>query len=114
MRTKIRIGNQELETIHAYTPEDRTRGLMHVDELNERVGMLFHFDEPTTAGFWMLDTKIPLDIAFIRDGQIIDIQSMEPYSLENCSPHQAYNYALEVRKGFFNQNGIKLGDTIQF
>lgn len=114
MRTKIKVGDSSLEVIHARNDAERRQGLSSIDKLDKNVGMLFHFNEPTTSGFWMLDTNIPLDIAFIKEGKIIDIQSMTPHSLSSHFPKESYSQALEVNKGQFETMNIKIGDSVQF
>src|SRR3546814_10965184 len=67
----------------ARTPEEQAKGLMFRKELPAKGGMLFPFDPPQVASFWMKNTVIPLDIIFIRpDGSIAFIADKpEPYSL---------------------------------
>lgn len=74
-------------------------------------GMIFVWDRDIREGFWMKDTLIPLSIAFIAsDGVIIDIQDMEPQTLTVHYPSGPYRYALEVNKGYFQGNRIRIGD----
>ena len=70
--------------------------------------MLFFFEEPQTVGFWMKDTKIPLDIIFIDDDmEVISIYQGEPES-ETIAEEDGVRFVLEV-----NQNsGIKEGDEL--
>ncbi len=63
----------------------------------------------------MRNVKAPLDIAFIDDdGQIVDIQRMEPYVLGAAreiyySPPGPVAAALEARAGYFAEHGISAG-----
>lgn len=98
----------------ASKPEERMKGLMGRTEMDEDSGMIFVWDSPTDTGFWMKDTLLPLSIAFIdADGIIIDIQDMEPETLESHSPPSSYLYAVEVNQGYFEDNGIKAGDKVE-
>ena len=76
-------------------------------------GVLFIFEEGSSPCFWMKDTQIPLSIAFInKTNTIVKIADMQPLSLtEHCSG-QPIVLALEVNKGWFEQNNIKVGDKI--
>ena len=44
---------------------ERAQGLMNRTELAADSGMLFIFDEPREAAFWMKNTLIPLDMLFM-------------------------------------------------
>ena len=90
---------------------------MFRESLGANRGMLFVFFEPTTSGFWMKDTLIPLSIAFFdRDGRIVDIVDMDPCKREPCRVYASdapYVGALEVNQGFFERNGIEVGDVVE-
>ena len=69
MRTaQLKIANQTFNVWIASTPQQQELGLMNVQpsELADNQGMIFVFPQDQTDGFWMKDTLIPLDIAFIR------------------------------------------------
>lgn len=105
---KIEIGDREYNVTCARTEEERIKGLQGVTELKDDEGMLFFFEEPQTVGFWMKDTKIPLDIIFIDDDmEVISIYQGEPES-EAIAEEDGVRFVLEV-----NQNsGIKEGDEL--
>jgi len=98
----------------ADTEPERELGLMGRTALPEDRGMLFVFDEEQELSFWMKDTLIPLSVAFMDSGgRIVDIQDMKP--LDDDPPHyvsaEPAQYALEVNQGFFEERGIKVGDS---
>lgn len=101
----------------AHTGAARQKGLMGRTELGADSGMAFLFDQPSTGGFWMKDTLIPLDIAFwMPGGQITDILHMTPCKSDPCRlyvPTRPYVGAVEVNRGFFDQHGIGAGDTVR-
>jgi len=96
--------------------ESRQKGLMNRNELEKNEGMLFVFNSSRILSFWMRNTFIPLDIAFIaEDGRIVDIQRMAP--LDDTTSYVSSApalYALEVNAGWFSENGIKVGGQVQF
>lgn len=99
---------------YAKTYEQRAKGLMHRATLCENCGMLFQFNQSKMAGFWMKNTLIPLDIAFVRaDGMITDIKSMKPHDLTTTKSSQSVLYAWEMNLGWFTKNGIQVGDTVE-
>jgi uncharacterized membrane protein (UPF0127 family) len=84
----------------ADTTTERRDGLMNVVDLGDLDGMLFVWDETTTATFWMEDTPLPLDIAFFAgDGAWVDNFTMPLCTTEDCPNYSAqgpYRYAIEV------------------
>ena len=99
----------------AKTPEERARGLMGRKLLDKDEGMLFIFEKEDYHGFWMKGTYIPLSIAFIdKEGRIVKITDMKPLSLETHDPPRPVLYALEMKKGWFSANGLKVGDVLRF
>ncbi len=111
----IRVGGIEIQVELADEPAERQQGLMFRESLAENQGMLFAYPEERTLGFWMKNTLIPLDIAYInRDGRIVDIRQMEPQSTETHNSSAPAMYALEMNQGWFEANGIRVGDLIEF
>lgn len=111
----VQIKGRKIKVEVARTEEKRRLGLMYRDSLPKDCGMLFVFEREGVYPFWMKDTRIPLDIAFVnKEKVIIDIQSMEPFSLVLHSPKSPFLYALEVNRGFFKERGIGVGDTLIF
>ena len=88
-------------------------GLMFRESLDENSGMLFEFKKVGQKSFHMKDTKIPLDIAFIKeDGIIESIKHLEPFTLLPVSSDGEVLYALEVNRGWFTENNVNVGDKI--
>jgi len=88
-------------------------GLMHRRKLPWKSGMLFVFPSEGKHGFWMQNTHIPLDIAFITaDLKIAEIHSMVPMSTSAVRPSVPCKYVLEVNKGWFERNKITVGSRI--
>ena len=86
---------------------------MYEQSLDPNRGMIFIWDGPVSGGFWMKNTYLPLSIAFVdSDLRIIDIQNMEPETLDEHKPPSPYQYAIEVNQGYFEDNGISTGDKV--
>ena len=91
----------------------RECGLMNRKSMGKNNGMLFKFPYATRLSFWMKNTYIPLDIAYIGDdGKILQIESMTPLSTRAIASKYECKYALEVNKGWFKDNGISVGSKI--
>ena len=115
LKIPIYIKDKEIWVEVAKTSEERARGLMGRKHLGKDEGMLFVFEKEDYHGFWMKDTQIPLSIAFIdKKGRILRITDMKPLTLENHNPPQPILYALEMKKGWFSANGIKIRDILRF
>jgi len=114
MDKNLLIKNANLSVELADTPLKRSLGLMYRKELNPDSGMLFTFPEKNEKSFWMKDTHIPLSIAYVdEDGMIINIEDMEPLSLNGVPSAEPCKYAIEVNRGWFDQNGIHAGDKVE-
>ena len=94
----------------ARTPEERERGLMFRESLAKGEGMLFVFPDAQYRSFWMKDTFIPLDIAYLdADLKIVDILPMEPQTTEPQASTRPAMFALEVPRGWFAEEDIAAG-----
>ncbi len=98
----------------ARTPEQRAEGLMYRQDLPDGTGMLFVFEENEVRSFWMQNTYVPLDIAFLDPGlTVVDIQQMAPMTTDNYDSTSPAMFALEVRQGWFAERGIAVGARAQ-
>lgn len=100
---------------YAATLEQRQVGLMNRDALAEDSGMLFIFAGDVQTGFWMKNTRIPLDIAHIgADGMVQEIFTREPFDETISRPSDPYRYVLEVDGGWFAERGLGVGSKVTF
>jgi uncharacterized membrane protein (UPF0127 family)/cytochrome c2 len=92
---------------------DFNLGLMFRESLEQNSGMLFIFDEVVKQSFHMTETRIPLDIAFINEEGIIEsIKELDPFNKTPVSSDGEVICALEVNRGWFEENNIEVGDEI--
>ena len=95
---------------------ERGKGLMFREKLNENDGMLFVFDDESYLAFWMKNTLIPLDIIFIDENYgIVDIKNAVPCKEDPCALYKSLKpakYVLEVNTNFTAKNKIKVGDKV--
>ncbi len=98
----------------ALTPAEQAKGLMDRDSLAPDAGMLFPFSPPRPAAFWMKNTRIPLDIIFIRaNGTVIRVaERTTPYSLAPIESGEPAAAVLELVGGRAAALGLKAGDRI--
>lgn len=114
------ISDNHIEVEIADSSDERSKGLSGRDNLDEGKGMLFVLDQKNTRpGFWMKGMKMPIDIIWINDEKIIQIDSEVPYPDENANEFPSYfpksdiDYVLEVPSGYSNNVGIKEGDQVK-
>ena len=115
LRIPLYIHDKEIWVEVAQTPGERSYGLMGRKHLGKDEGMLFIFETEDYHGFWMKDTFVSLSIAFIdKDGRIVWITDMKPLTLDSHVPPRPILYALEMNKGWFAKNSIKVGEVVRF
>ena len=97
----------------AETFEERAQGLMDRKTLCPDCGMLFVFEFPRQVSFWMKDTYIPLDIAYLdANGKILLIAPLTPLSEKGLISPPKVKYAWEMNRGWFKQQHIQIGDQV--
>ena len=109
----LQAGMHNIRAAVAQTPEQRQTGLMFRRVMAQHEGMLFVFDEPSPQCFWMKNTLLPLAIAFLADdGTVVNIDDMQPQTLESHCSTKPVRYVLEMNQGWFAKRGIKAGSKI--
>ena len=90
-------------------------GLSNRNLNKENYFMVFILDKPQKVSFWMKNTRIDLSIAFIdAENRIVEISNLKANSLkQKISKNNDIKYALEVPKGYFTENEIRVGDYFQ-
>lgn len=111
---RIAVGGKFVDAEIACTPFEKAQGLMHRDSLPENGAMVFVLGAPQRASFWMKDTRIPLDIAFVDgDGTITEIRKMYPFDLNTVDSASARTeFCVETNSGWFEKNAVKAGDKL--
>jgi uncharacterized membrane protein (UPF0127 family) len=100
----------------ARTEEEQATGLMNRSSLVPDRGMIFPFEPPREASFWMKNTLIPLDMIFVRaDGTIANIEANTvPLSLQPVYSEGPVAAVLEIAGGRSAELGIKAGDSVKW
>lgn len=117
--TGVRVGDATLRAEIARTSAEHTRGLSGRDRLADDAGMLFVFPEPAQRTFWMKDTRIPLDMVWLRGGRVIGITANvqpEPRipdeQLRRYPSPGPVDHVLEVNAGWAERHGVTVGDPL--
>ncbi len=102
----------------AETPEERSRGLMYRESLEDRRGMVFVYGEEERRSFWMKNTYIPLDMVFVgEDGRVNAVRHASPQPNASVSELRRYTgdakYVIETNRGFANETGVGEGTRVE-
>jgi hypothetical protein len=115
----LTIGEAQIEVEVADTPEKMRLGLGERDNLPENSGMIFPYPEKSRAVFWMKGMRFPLDIIWIADDTIVQINENVPdepgvadNDLARYLSNEPVNMILEVNAGFSEKNDISVGDIV--
>ena len=95
--------------------KSREKGLMFVENLPEKYGLLFIFNRERVATMWMKNTLIPLDMLFIdKNNKIVRIaRSTKPLSEDIISSRYKVKSVLELNGNISKKKGIRIGDIIK-
>lgn len=97
----------------ARTEQQREIGLMFRESMPANHGMLFLFERPGQQCFWMKNTLLPLDVAFIADnGTIVNTDRMKPRTLDPHCSTQPVRFVLEMNDGWFAKRGVNAGSKL--
>lgn len=106
----------------ADTPLKRATGLMYRDRLDKNHGMLFSFGQAQAWGFWMKNTRIPLDMIWL-DGKkrVVHIERSVPICTKTDDSCPLYKpnsedamYVLEIAGGTIDDYKIEKGSALEF
>ncbi len=95
--------------------DERSRGLMHREAMPTSAGMLFLYDQPHHAVFWMRNTLIPLDMLFIDpQGRVLRIhENAIPLDETQIDGGTGVSAVLEINGGLAARIGIAVGSQVR-
>lgn len=90
---------------------ERAQGLMFRESMPTGAGMLFVYDAPQRASFWMKNTLIPLDMIFADPaGRVTRVHSNAvPGDTSPINGGDGVQYVLEINGGLAARMGIAAG-----
>ena len=113
--TTLTINGQKLTAYLMDNDSLRSEGFMFVkdQDVQPNQAMLFVFPDSSERGFWMHNTIMPLDIAYIgSDKVVVSATTMKPLDESNVPSHGKAMYALEMKKGTIQRLGIRKGAKV--
>jgi len=94
----------------ADTKEKRQQGLSGRSGLQPGYGMLYVYEQPEQPEFSEASTRFAVSVAFLSaDGAVLGIHDTEPNDPTPFTPSEPVKYALEVRRGWFQDHGLSVG-----
>ena len=104
-----------LDVLVADTAEKQRIGLMFVQSMSAKSGMIFPMQPPRQARFWMRNTMIALDMIFILPGGLIGqiVTRSDTQSDEVTTSLQPVSAVLEINAGEARALGIAVGDIVR-
>jgi len=107
----LQLGEQRIQVQLADTPQKRAQGLMFQQSADP--GMLLLYSEPREIALWMLNTAMPLDVAYIdANWTIAELITLEPYDETPVPSKQPVIAALEMPRGWFAKYGVAVGQKV--
>lgn len=104
----------EFRVEDASTPQELEQGLMGRDSIPAKTGMFFDLHGYKNAAMWMKDTKMPLDMIFVKDHQIVWIyENAEPMSTKTIICPVEFDSVIELNAGEVKTYNIKAGDKVE-
>jgi len=99
----------------ADTQEERAQGLMFRETMPRGAGMLFVYEYPQRASFWMKNTLLPLDIIFTDvNGVVTRVHSDAiPGDLSPIPGGDQVFAVLEINAGLAARYGISVGTEMR-
>ena len=97
------------------TPQTRARGLMYREKMTASAGMLFIYEQPQRAVFWMKNTLIPLDMIFAdATGVVTHVHANAiPQDETGIDGGEGVLAVLEINAGLAGRLGITPGAVLR-
>ncbi len=112
---RLRIKDVTYNVFIAHTDASRSKGLSGITSMDQNEGVLFIFDAPTDAKFWMKDMTFALDFVYIRDGKIVDLRenvSPDTYP-ELITARAPFTHVIELNAGQIKQWKFAVGGAVK-
>lgn len=94
---------------------ERAQGLMFRESLPRSAGMLFIYEAPQRASFWMKNTLIPLDLIFADEsGRVTRVHTDAiPHDTTPIDGGDGVRFVLEINGGLAARLGIAPGAELR-
>jgi uncharacterized protein len=99
----------------ADTNAERSQGLMFRESMPASAGMLFVYENPRRASFWMENTLIPLDMIFADEKGIVTRihENAIPQDRTPIDGGSGVQFVLEINGGLARRLGVTEGAALR-
>lgn len=96
-------------------PHERAKGLMNRPSMPRMAGMLFIYERPQRARFWMENTLIPLDMLFLdSQGRVVHIhENAIPLDRTHIEGGDEILAVLEINGGLSEMLNLQTGAVLR-
>ena len=113
----MELKGQKFRVEIADDTEEQALGLMFRTSMPGDKGMLFIFPDEAPRSFWMLNTRIPLDIMYFNSAlELVSVAAnARPCRVEQCPGYPSEGparYVLELNAGKASELGLVAGDAM--
>ena len=114
---RARLGEVDLVLEVADTPEERATGLMGRESVPPGTGMVFTYDEPVVAKFYMYRVPVPLTAVFVLQGRVVHTVVMppcpeqDPQACPRYGPASPFDTVVETAPE--TVEGVRPGDLLR-
>jgi len=110
----VAVGGRTVRLQLAVHLGEMQRGLMGRRDLGRDDGMIFIYEKPQRMSFWMRNTPTPLDIGFFDSAGVLrEVYPLHPFDETAVSSRgDQLRFALEMNQGWFRQNDVRPGATL--
>ncbi|MEB3359932.1 MAG: DUF192 domain-containing protein [Synechococcales bacterium] len=110
------VDDSEIQLEVAETRQQQAIGLMFRETIPDDRGMLFVISPSRRVQFWMRNVQVPLDMVFLRNGQVVAIApEVPPCTTPTCptyGPDEEVDQVIELRGGRAAELGLQVGDSL--
>jgi uncharacterized protein len=117
-KVTVQINHKTYNMAFAETETERANGLQACHKIPQDSGMYFNFPARTTPRFWMKGMAIPIDIVWIRNNEVIGIESNVPPLTNQTdnpvsySPERPIDAVIEVGANQAQTLGLTVGASV--
>ncbi|MCE9560352.1 MAG: DUF192 domain-containing protein [Armatimonadetes bacterium] len=113
----LSIGEKKFYAYVMDTDSKMMEGMMHIEDkaVDADEAMIFAYPKPAALSFWMKNTRMDLDIAFLNEKRVIlNTATMKAFDETGCPSNGIAQFAVEFRPGTLKKIGAKPGMKVIF